>query len=197
MDSLAPKYKSYKKDDYLIFGGHFDVYKGLYDLPQILKYLARDSNTQRKVIITWIRRRKVRKVARKIKEFYPHAEFLGFIESKQELYRLYSGAKALIYPSHMDGYSLTILDSLGTATPVVAYGIPELVYLYRNVRPVRLVREFDFQTFARELARLAEMDDTKELFDDEKTQEFIRLHSSWDGVAEQYARILLRSLELK
>ncbi len=185
---LTSKYKTYDKEPYLVFGGYLSLQKGLYDLPIILKYLKNriDDN----ILLTGRSSIKMEKQVDRLKQIYPKIKLIGYVEERERLFEIFAKAKALIYPTHLDGYSLTILESLGVGTPVVAYGIPELAHIYKKVRAIRLVKEFDFKSFAEEIVRLSKNDNKEELFNDEYTKDFIKLHSSWENVAGQYAKIL-------
>ena len=189
---LTSKYKTYDKEPYLVFGGHLDSQKGLYDLPMILKYLKNRIDDD--ILLTGHSSIESTKQVDRLKQIYPKIKLIGYVKERERLFEIFSKAKTLIYPTHLDGYSLTILESLGVGTPVVAYGIPELVHVYKKVRAVRLVKEFDFKSFAEEIVKLSKNDNTEELFSDEYTKDFIKLHSSWENVAEQYAKILGNTL---
>jgi len=47
----------------------------------------------------------------------------GFLP-KEKYYETLARARALVYPSHSDSFSLVILESLAVGTPVVTYDIP-------------------------------------------------------------------------
>jgi len=61
----------------------------------------------------------------------------------EEVYSTVAKAKVLIYPSHQDGFSLVVLDTLALGTSVVAYDIPAIRFVFSNLKPVRAVREYD------------------------------------------------------
>ncbi|WP_048816759.1 glycosyltransferase [Caldisphaera lagunensis] len=191
IDPLALSNESYDKENYFVYAGHLDIFKGLYDMPYILKELKNKIDDY--IVFVGHSSNETTKYINKLKKIYPKIKFLGFLKNKEELFKIYSKAKGLIYPTHIDGYSLVILESLGVKTPVITYGIPELVYLYRNIKPVRIVNEFDFKSFANEIIKLSKTDNTRDLFDN--TESFIRIHSSWDNVAKQYAKIFKETMK--
>ena len=98
-----------------------------------------------------------------------------------------SSAKVMIYPSHSDAYSIAILQALAMNTMVVAYDIPGLS-IYKNIKAVRLVNEFDYKRMAYEAISMLKMD-TENIFD-ENTKKFIEKHS-WNNVADQYKKYFL------
>ncbi|AFZ70645.1 glycosyltransferase [Caldisphaera lagunensis DSM 15908] len=191
IDPLALSNESYDKENYFVYGGYLDLLKGLYDMPYILKELKNKIDDY--IVFVGHSSNETTKYINKLKKIYPKIKFLGFLKNKEELFKIYSKAKGLIYPTHIDGYSLVILESLGVKTPVITYGIPELVYLYKNIKPVRIVNEFDFKSFANEIIKLSKTDNTRDLFDN--TESFIRIHSSWDNVAKQYAKIFKETMK--
>ena len=46
----------------------------------------------------------------------------------------------MIYPSHVDAFSYTVLEALNLKTPVIAYDIPALRIYYNNLEGVTLVK---------------------------------------------------------
>ena len=95
-----------------------------------------------------------------------------------------SRAKALVLPSHQESFSVTILEALAVGTPVIAYDLPSLTLLYR-FKPVFFVRESDIASMiikAKELIKLNNKE-IENMFSDDKLEEFLRMHSSWDNVA--------------
>ncbi len=65
--------------------------------------------------------------------------------TRTQFLKLLAGARALIYPSHMDAYPYTVAESLLLGTPVVAYRIPalEIYYGRSGIRGVYMVDEGD------------------------------------------------------
>ncbi len=50
-------------------------------------------------------------------------EYLGFVNDDMK-YKIVANARALIYPSHSDYFSLTMLEAIALKTPVIAFKIP-------------------------------------------------------------------------
>lgn len=60
-----------------------------------------------------------------------NVKVLGFVDDS-ELYALYKGAKAFIYPSLFEGFGLPGLEALSVGCPVVASDIPVFREVYKN-----------------------------------------------------------------
>jgi len=118
----------------------------------------------------------------------------GFLP-KEKYYETLARARALIYPSHSDSFSLAILESLAAGTPVVAYDIPGPRGVYGGLPAVRFVREFDHKAMAEKAARLAKMPEEggRGLVEDERVTSFLDDRSSWDLVAERLAEGIMEA----
>jgi glycosyltransferase involved in cell wall biosynthesis len=86
----------------------------------------------------------------------------GYI-SRDELFKIRARSKLLLYPSHEDSFSYTVLESLHLGVPVVGYDIPALRinYVERGASGISLVKEFDVVSMAEE--RLRMIDDNVEV----------------------------------
>ncbi|WP_236748932.1 hypothetical protein [Acidianus manzaensis] len=78
-----------------------------------------------------------------------------------------------------------MLEALAVGTPVIAYDLPSLTSVYK-FKPTFFVREFDVMSLIekakKEVIKLSNKK-IEEMFFDNELDEFIRLHSSWDNVA--------------
>jgi glycosyltransferase involved in cell wall biosynthesis len=122
-------------------------------------------------------------------------EYLGYLERGKLLKEL-SEAKVLVYPTHLDSFSLVALEALASGAAVVAYGIPAMTSVYGGLPGVSLVEEGDVASMAIEATRVLRMDDRsfEELRRDKRLEQFLELHSSWENVAKSeytYLRLLL------
>ncbi|MCY0882863.1 MAG: glycosyltransferase, partial [Acidianus infernus] len=99
----------------------------------------------------------------------------------EELYDTVSRAKVLIYPSHQDGFSLVVLDTLALGTSIVAYDIPAIRSVYSGLKPVRIVKEYDIKSMARAVNEVLKMSDEEYEIEhnDEEVRKFLDDHSSW------------------
>jgi glycosyltransferase involved in cell wall biosynthesis len=122
-------------------------------------------------------------------------EYLGYLDRGRLLKEL-SEAKVLVYPTHLDSFSLAALEALASGAALVANGIPAMTSVYSGLPGVSLVEEGDTASMAREVARVLRMDDRsfEEMRRDPRLERFLELHSSWENVAKSeysYLRLLL------
>ena len=175
-----------KRNNKIIFFDRLSYGKGIFDLKPILEILFRNGN----FAVTIIGR-----FDHAIEEILFKRHFSQYIRSGQinykgyvkddDLYREIADSKLMMYPSHTDAYSIAIMQALAMNTPVVTYDIPGLS-IYKDIKAVRLVREFDYRSMAVEALSLLKMDDVSELFDD-YTRKFIEEHT-WHNVAVNYKK---------
>ncbi len=111
---------------------------------------------------------------------------LGFVETlfnapKDKAHEALSRSKVLIYPSKMDAFPLSLMESLSCGTPAVAYAIPGIRFNY-TTPAVKLVRPLDYRSLAEE---------TLEILDnhlwDEMSEEGVRYarRYTWNEMARQ------------
>ncbi|WP_236749113.1 glycosyltransferase [Acidianus manzaensis] len=103
-----------------------------------------------------------------------------------------SKARALIYSSHTDSFSLVILESLALGTPVVAYDLPGPKSAYKGLDAVKFVKEFDVKTMAQYTLNILKMKDEEyfNLIYNEKLNNFLDRYKSWDKVADEILKYL-------
>ncbi|MFP3234530.1 MAG: glycosyltransferase family 4 protein [Sulfolobaceae archaeon] len=176
-----------KKQDYAVFFARLIPFKGILEIPYILNILRNKFNIGLKVKIfgKFYDNYTTTKFYSLINKFHleENIEYLGFVP-KQELYEIVSKAKLMIYPSHSDAFSLSILESLALGTPVVAYDIAGPKSVFTDLSAVKFSREFDVLELAKkssEILRLNEKDYFN-LIENEELKNFIKLHSNWDRV---------------
>ncbi|MGC9106484.1 MAG: glycosyltransferase, partial [Thermoprotei archaeon] len=107
--------------------------------------------------------------------------------------------KLFIYPTHVDGFSLAVLESLALGTPVVAYGIPAIRTVYSGLSAVKIVEEFDQEGAAKKAAEILSMSEKEieDLMNEESLLKFLELHSDWDNVANAVKNLILKYAERK
>ena len=104
-----------------------------------------------------------------------------------ELYSELSTAKAMVYPSHSDSFSISILQAIYLNTPVVAYDIAG-ISVYKKFNCVKLVKEFDTTAMAK--ATIDILNGKEIEFSDPALDSFIEEHNSWDRVASAHIEII-------
>ncbi|QIW23735.1 glycosyltransferase family 1 protein [Sulfolobus sp. S-194] len=192
-DPSLLKYRGRGKEDYVVFWSRLNQDKGFPELPDILKIINKEVKTKLVVMGKFFDNYNKNLFFKKVKKYGINVDYLGFVP-KEKLYDIASKAKVLIYPSHVDGFSLVVLEALALGIPVVAYDIPAISSVYGDLNQVKIVKEFDKESMAKEAIKIIKMSD-KEIEDlmnnDEKLLKFLELHSSWDNVAEAVKNVIL------
>jgi glycosyltransferase involved in cell wall biosynthesis len=90
----------------------------------------------------------------------------------------------MIYPSHSDAFSLSILESLALGTPVVAYDIVGPKSFFTDLFAVKFSREFDVLELAKKSSEILRLNEKVyfNLIENEELKNFIKLHSNWDRI---------------
>lgn len=163
------------KEDYAVFYARLIPGKGVLEIPKIAEKLGK------KVIVMG---RFSDKLTEKKFASGRNVEYLGFV-SEEKLREIVARAKLLIYPSHVDFFSLVILESLAMGTPVVAYKIPGIRVVYRGLSAVKLVEEWDIEGIVREARKIFSMpqEEYENMMNEEVLMNFLEEHSSWERVA--------------
>lgn len=165
------------KEDYGVFYARLVPVKGILEIPKIAKKL------KKKIIVMGQFGFKMLE-ERFIKEKNEYIEYVGYV-SRNVLEDIVSKAKLLIYPSHMDSFSLVILEALAMGTPVVSYRIPGIRSVYKNLSAVKLVEEGNIEEIVNEAKRIFSMpkEEYENMINNRKLLEFLEEHNSWEKVA--------------
>ncbi|MCY0850144.1 glycosyltransferase family 4 protein [Sulfuracidifex metallicus] len=197
-DSNLLSYRDKGKEDYVIFWSRLNQDKGILEIPQILKIMEYNLHKKIKLKLMgkFFDKYNEKRFWNKVKKLNLDVEYYGFVE-REKLNEIVSKAKVLIYPSHVDGFSLVVLESLALGTPVVGYDIPAIKSVYSNLEMIKIVREFDKNSMAIEASKLYSTSEKElnTLINNEKVLDFLRLHSSWDNVAIAVKNIINKYLE--
>ncbi|MEM4905440.1 MAG: glycosyltransferase [Nitrososphaerota archaeon] len=105
---------------------------------------------------------------------------------REKLIEVVSRSKVLIYPSHSDAFSLVVLEALFLGCSVVAYDIPAIRSVYKGLKPVKIMKEYDYKAMAEEAIKILKRDVSKheEEHLDDNFMNFLKMHSSWRNVAK-------------
>lgn len=172
------------KEDYAIFYSRLDMVKGILDIPFIAKYLQQSGYEM--LLVGRFASPKIKESFEKLCKVLDvkNIQYMGYLPDK-DLWQLVAKSKVLIYPSHSDLFSLTILESLFLGNFVIAYNIPAICNVYNNLKAVRIVEEYNWKKMAEEAIKILRMDPEKfaEEHQDENLLKFLEEHSSWKNVA--------------
>mgnify|MGYP000240267888 CR=1 FL=1 len=143
---------------YIVFPARMTVVKGVADLILASLLMKRYIPNFKLLIVGSAGRVEEDRVRRIIQRLglSGNIVYLGFIRRDLEYWDLRRKAKLTIYPSHVDSFSYTVLESLLLGVPVVAYDIPALRLNYRGVEGLYLVEEGDIEALAMHTVELLE-----------------------------------------
>lgn len=175
------------KKSYAVYYARLIPEKGVLEIPLIWFLVSRFRPTRLVVAGRFFdsKTRSVLEKLLKIFELEDYVDYAGFVQNKEDLYRLVANAKVLVYPSHSDGFSLVVLEALILGTSVVAYDIPALSDIYGSLPPVKLVPEGDIRSAAVNTIKILDedIDDYNKEHEDPRVKQFIELHNGWEKVA--------------
>ncbi|BBG22915.1 glycosyltransferase family 4 protein [Sulfuracidifex tepidarius] len=195
-DSSLLKYRNRGKEDYVVFWSRLNQDKGIREVPDIMRVINSKRKAKLLLMGKFFDKYNEEIFWRKIKKYDIDVEYLGFVD-RDKLNDVVSKAKCLIYPSHVDGFSLVVLESLALGTPVVAYDIPTVKSVYSGLPGVTFVPEFDVKAVGEATLKFLQMDEAKynDMMNDERLLEFLEIHSSWDNVARSVKEIISRHIK--
>ena len=160
--------------------------KGLFDLLEVVKRMG---GRNFRIVILGRLEEYQEEFLRRVDEYELRDVIVhvGYLDGRDKR-EVISRAKVLIYPSHDDANSITVLESLSLGTPVVAYDIPGLRFVYEGLPNVELVREFDYEGMA--LRASEYLSGAKRFQLTPELKRFLESHSSWDRVIQQEIEVL-------
>ncbi|MCY0859466.1 MAG: glycosyltransferase family 4 protein [Sulfolobaceae archaeon] len=173
------------KEDYAVFFARLVPQKGIRELPKIARRLEKYK------VIVFGKFQDESEEKRFMKSITSNVEYRGY-RPVEELYQTVAKAKVVIYPSHQDGFSLVVLDSVALGTSVVAYDIPAIRFVYGNIGPVKIVKEYDIEALSSKVKEVLDQDLEKyrSEHETENVKRFLELHKSWESVAKQTLEFL-------
>ena len=192
-DRSLLKYRNDGKEDYVVFWSRLNQDKGIQEIPEVLRLINKRRRTKLILMGKFFDKYNYKRFWSKVRKYGLDVEYLGFVE-REKLNSIVSKARLLLYPSHVDGFSLVVLEALALGTPVVAYDIPAITSVYGTLNAVRIVREFDVASMANEALKVLSLNESQiiDLMNDPKLLSFLELHSSWDNVTNAIEGLILR-----
>lgn len=139
------------------FLGRLHISKGIFDLPEIWRLVVEKKKNAKLVVVGETRANANQEVFPKLKEkikdygLENNISFLGFLTT-EDVYKTLKSSKVLIFPSHEEGWGISVCEAMACRLPVVAYDLPAL----REVFPKGMVRikMGDYQAFSHNILEL-------------------------------------------
>lgn len=113
--------------------------------------------------------------------------FLGYIASEKSVSEIYSMSDILLYPSKIENYPLTLLESIASGTPVIAYNVGGNKEIIKNERFGILIEPFKYKSFANAIENLLLKNNTLS----EKDSESFSIERMTNDYLELFNRIIL------
>ena len=184
-----------RKEQYFVYYGRLVPTKGLFLIPKIVKEVVKECKDFKLYIFGNFSNDSIKnKFLRKIKEFNleENVKYLGFLSEEDKL-KVIGKAKGFLFPSLVDTYSISILESLSLMTAVITFKLHTLEWLYSGIDAVKLCD--DLKCFVHNTVKIWRMNETEysALFDD-KVKQFLLLHDDWRKVAESEINLLSKFL---
>ena len=120
------------------------------------------------------------------------------VVSRKELLREQLESHVLLYPSYIDGFSFSVLESIATGLLTVAYNIPAINYHYRGVKSVFKVPVGNLEEFVKTAIILSKRYSVfceKVESYSEIISSFLDKYSSWDKVVESELKGILKAIQ--
>jgi glycosyltransferase involved in cell wall biosynthesis len=177
-----------EKSNYVVFGGRLTADKGLAEALIAFKYISKHFPEMKLVITgrtTFSIRNVIGRICRRL-NLGSKVILTGFIP-REERFKIVANAKLVLYPSHVDAFSYTVLESLHLGTPVVAYRIPAMEIYYARCPGVELVEEGDLEAFTVRAIELLEKG--VEAVEPPKIK-------SWKEIMSEEVELILKTLRL-
>ncbi|WMT53719.1 glycosyltransferase family 4 protein [Ferroplasma acidiphilum] len=188
LDTGIKNFRGKEKENKIIFFARLVYRKGIFDFILIVKEIVKSLRVE-VVVAGQFQHSYEERYFFELLSKYHLDEFVNYKGklTDDELYSELSTAKAMVYPSHSDSFSISILQAIYLNTPVVAYDIAG-ISVYKKFNCVKLVKEFDTTAIANKTIDI--MNGEKVDFIDPALDSFIEQHISWDRVANAHMEII-------
>jgi len=187
-----------EKEPIAVYFGRLTPAKGLYDLLYIWSHVEKTLPKAKLMLIGSFPSKTVEREFNdlRFRLGLKNVEYLGFFKQREEVYRRVAEAKVLVYPSYQDSFSLTVLEAIALGLLCVAYDIPALRYVYREVPSVTLVKKGDIEGMSRALIEALGIEYSQyfTIEGNPKLLKFLEVYGSWENVAMAELSGILRYL---
>ncbi|RJR16485.1 glycosyltransferase family 1 protein [Candidatus Microgenomates bacterium] len=130
--------------------------------------------------------KKLKKLIRRLK-VKDSVELLGTVAGSQKA-KLFSQALFCVFPSRFETFGLALLESMATGTPALIFDIPGFSWVAKSA--VTKVKMFDSKSFVREMIRLTENKNLRQMIGS-RAKQFAQ-QFDYDAIAHQYQQLIVR-----
>ena len=147
------KYKGCTNYD-AVFVGRLVESKGIYDLIEIWSLVYKEINNAKLAIMgsgdTEIINKLIKLI--KAKNLENNIDMLGYAKNNDEVYSIIQSSKLFVFPSHEEGFGLSIAEAMALGTHVVAYNLDVYKEIYGN--SITYVELLNIAQFADKIVKL-------------------------------------------
>ncbi len=137
------------KETYCVFVGRMAIEKGIFDLVEIWKNVTRVLASSKLWTIGlptnytsyWMYKVKSEGLEGNIK-------YLGTVP-RSKLLEILAKALVFIFPSHVEGGGIAVVEAMASGLPVVAWDLPVFRELFRGAPALFLIRRGDYKAFSK------------------------------------------------
>lgn len=170
-----------------VFLGRLNASKGIFDLIEIWMDFTKKHTEVTLAMIGGGNNKLEQELKKLVKKcnLEKNIHILGYLDD-EEAFGILKSSKIFVFPSHEEGFGISILEAMTCGLPVVAYDLSTYKSIYGN--NILKVPIGDFKQFAENILKLL---NEKQIRDDIglKGQEFIQKYD-WDEIAEEELKIL-------
>lgn len=138
--------------------------KGIFEIPKIVSHLPGRNIT---LVGSFTRDEDRAKFLKLSEEAGISVDYMGYVDDR-DVPTVLAKHRVLLYPSHADALSFTVVESLVVGTSVIAYDIPAISLNYKGLNTVSIVKEWDVDAMASEANRILAMQDN----------DYVKMHES-------------------
>jgi len=165
-----------------VFLGRIHTSKGIFDLVNIWKYVYEIKPNAKLAIIGRGKDERIKKeLERKIRDAHleHNVEIMGYLENN-EAFGIVKSSKVFVFPSHEEGFGISILEAMCCGVPVVAWNLPVYSEIFHN--GLIQVEENEFRKFSDAVICL--LSDESRYIEIKKDALELSARHSWDVTVE-------------
>lgn len=139
------EFKGYKYD--CIYYGRITKTKGIEDFVKIIALLKAKNPNIKACVVGPGDTNPFIEIAKK-SNCFENIDFLGFIETQKELFKLVKSSKIYLIPTYFDRLPLSIRESMMLKTPIISYATGGIPYVNEFDENIILIKTGDFEEMA-------------------------------------------------
>lgn len=171
-----------------IFLGRLNGSKGIFELPMVWSNVVQRIPNARLAIIGNGSEENKEKLRSLINQYHMerHITMLGYLDNT-EAYQYLGKAKVFVFPSHEEGWGISISEGMAAGLPVVAYALPIYDFVFK--KGMIKIPMNQYEEFSTAIINLLENEvDRKHLA--QLAKEFVKRYD-WEEVARKEYELLL------